>query len=54
MESRGSAIARVVRAALTDQPIMLAEHEELVAIMRRELSWDLSVRFATTTPGGTC
>jgi molybdopterin synthase catalytic subunit len=31
MESRGSAVARVVvRAALTDQPILLAEHEELV------------------------
>jgi molybdopterin synthase catalytic subunit len=30
VESRGSAIARVVRAALTDQPILLAEHEELV------------------------
>src|ERR1700743_2675306 len=30
MESRGPATARVVRAALTDQPILLAEHEELV------------------------
>jgi molybdopterin synthase catalytic subunit len=30
MESRCSAIARVVRAELTDQPILLAEHEELV------------------------
>src|ERR1700761_6662733 len=30
MESRGPAMARVVRAALTDQPIELAEHEELV------------------------
>ena len=30
MESRGPATARVVRAALTDQPIALAEHEELV------------------------
>ena len=30
MESRGPATARVVRAALTDRPILLAEHEELV------------------------
>jgi molybdopterin synthase catalytic subunit len=30
MESRGPATARIVRAALTDQPIVLAEHEELV------------------------
>ena len=30
MESRGAAMTRVVRAALTDQPIVLADHEELV------------------------
>jgi molybdopterin synthase catalytic subunit len=30
MESRGSAGARVLRAALTDQPITLPEHEDLV------------------------
>jgi molybdopterin synthase catalytic subunit len=30
MESRGSAGARVLRAALTDQPITVREHEDLV------------------------
>lgn len=30
MQSRGSARARVLRAALTDQPITLREHEDLV------------------------
>ncbi len=30
METRGSTGARVLRAALTDQPITLREHEDLV------------------------